>query len=135
MELNIRRLIENDWSTLESWWNAWDRWIAPPKDFLPDNGTGGLIVESNGTPVVAGFLYFTNSKGGLLEWVISNPEYKEDNRKEAIALLLTAAENVFKDKGVKYLFSIGRNKHLIQMHKELGWTVDKSASYEISKVI
>ena len=33
------------------------------------------------------------------------------------------------------MFSIGRNKHLIETHKELGWTVDTSSSYELTKNI
>ena len=33
------------------------------------------------------------------------------------------------------MFSIGRNKHLIETHKKLGWAVDKNPSYEIIKKI
>ena len=31
------------------------------------------------------------------------------------------------------MFSIGRNKHLIDTHKKLGWAVDNKSSYEIIK--
>jgi len=31
------------------------------------------MVEKNNTPIVAGFMYFTNSEGVLLEWIVSNP--------------------------------------------------------------
>ena len=104
----------------------------PPRDFLPDNGKGGLMVEKD-VPIVAGFIYYTNSKGALLEWVVSNPDYKEADRKQAIALLINAAEEVCKSNGVKYMFSIGRNKSLINIHEELGWKVDPSHSHEIVK--
>jgi hypothetical protein len=33
------------------------------------------------------------------------------------------------------MFSIGRNKHLIETHKKLGWTADSDPSYEIVKTI
>lgn len=135
MQLNIRMLKDSDWDTLVSWWDAWKEWKAPPKDFLPDNGSGGLIVYSNDTPVVAGFIYFTNSKAVLLEWIVSNPEYKEKNRKEAIELLINTAEKVCKDQDVKYIFTIGRNKHLMETHKKLGYHVDTKPSYEIIKKI
>lgn len=135
MQLNIRRLTENDWPVLQSWWDAWDEWVAPPRDFLPDNGTGGFMVESGETPVVAGFIYFTNSKGALLEYIVSNPEYREKDRNDAVELLITAAENVLKDQGYKYVFSIGRNKNLINKHKKLGWSVDERSSQELIKVI
>ncbi len=62
MQLNIRKLKESDWDTLCSWWDEWPEWQNPPRDFLPDNGTGGLMVEKD-VPIVAGFIYYTNSKG------------------------------------------------------------------------
>lgn len=135
MELNIRRLKESDWETLVEWWDAWPEWVNPPKDFLPDNGTGGLMVEKNDLPIVAGFIYFTNSKGALLEWIISNPKYKDKDRKEAIELLVIGAEEVCKAQGCKYMFTIGRNKNLIETHRKLNWIVDKDPSYEITKKI
>jgi len=92
------------------------------------------MVEKD-VPIVAGFIYYTNSKGALLEWVVSNPEYKENDRKQAIALLINAAEEVCKANGVKYMFSIGRNKSLINIHEELGWHVDDKSSKELVKKI
>lgn len=135
MQLNIRRLTENDWPILESWWDSWKGWVAPPRDFLPDNGTGGLMVENNKTPIVAGFIYFTNSKGALLEWIISNPKYKESDRNEAIELLITAAENILKNQGVKYVFSLCRNQNLINKFKKLEFSVSDDHSYEVIKKI
>ena len=118
-----------------SWWEAWPEWVNPPKDFLPDNGTGGLMVYKEDTLIVAGFIYYTNSKGALLEWIVSNPNYKEIDRKSAIELFINAAEDVCKANGVKYIFSIGRTNSLIETHKKLGWVVDKKPSYEIVKKI
>ena len=135
MELNIRRLTENDWDTLTNWWESWPDWVPPAKEFLPDNGKGGLMVEKNNKPIVAGFLYLTNSNAVLLEWIISNPNYKNDDKKQAIELLITGCENVCKKLGYKYMFSIGRNKGLMKTHEKLGWQVDKKPSHEIVKVI
>jgi hypothetical protein len=71
----------------------------------------------------------------LLEWIVSNPDYRDGDRKKAIELLIATAENVCKESGKKYMFSIGRNKHLIETHKKLGWTADSDPSYEIVKTI
>jgi len=135
MKLNIRRLKEEDWVILTEWWSAWSEWVTPSKEFLPDNGKGGLMVEKNGKPVIAGFLYLTNSKAVLLEWIISDPEYRDKDRKNALELLITGAENVCKDLGYKYMFSIGRNKQLMETHKKLGWEVDSKPSHEIVKTL
>jgi len=135
MELNIRKLNNTDYNTLVKWWNGWKEWNPPPKELLPDNGTGGFIVEKNNKPIVAGFIYSTNSKAALLEWIVSDPEYREDDREMAIELLITASENVCKDMGYKYMFTIGRNKNLINTHKKLKWNVDEKPSHEIVKII
>ena len=135
MKLNIRKLEESDWDTLTKWWKWWPNWTAPTKSFLPNNGTGGLMVEKNKKPIVAGFLYFTNSEAVLLEWIVSNPEYRESDRKDAIELLINTSEQFCKNEGKKYMFTIGRNKHLIETHKRLGWFVDEKPSYEIVKNI
>lgn len=133
--MNIRRLTDKDWDTLVSWWNNWPKWKAPVKDFLPENGKGGLIVEINDIPVVAGFIYLTNSKTALLEWIVSNPKYRETDRKAAIELLITGAENLVKSLDYKYLFAVMQHKGLIETHEKLGWKVDAKHSYELTKVL
>ena len=40
------------------------------------------MIEKNNIPIVAGFLYFTNSSAVLLEWIVSNPDYKEKDKKK-----------------------------------------------------
>ncbi len=132
--MEIRKLTESDYETLEKWWKAW-KWPPVEKEFLPDNGTGGFVVEKNGVMIVAGFVYVTNSKAVLLEWIISNPEYREDDRDMAITCLISTVEKIIKGWGYKYIFTIGRTKALINKHKELGWHVDDKPSHEIIKIL
>ena len=132
-ELIARDLKESDWETLLKWWDSWPDWTAPSKDFLPDNGTGGIMVEKNNKPIVAGFIYETNSASVLLEWIVSDPEYRDNDRGEAVELLITEAEKSTKALGYNYMFTIGRNKRLIETHKKLGWFVDDKPSHEITK--
>ena len=135
MKFNIRILKDSDWDTLVEWWDSWPEWTAPSKDFLPENGKGGFMVEKDNKPIIAGFLYITNSKAALLEWIVSNPKYRESDRNEAVELLIKGAEDFCKEQGIKYIFSIGRNKNLIKTHKKLGYQVDDKPSYEIVKII
>jgi len=130
-----RKLQESDWGTLQEWWSTWPKWEVPPRDFLPDNGTGGFIVEKDDTPIVAGFVYLTNSKGVLLEWLISNPEYRENDRNEAIETLIMEIEKTIKNLGYKFMFTITQHNKLIETHKKLGWKVDTNPSYELTKVL
>ena len=132
-KLKFRILKEEDYKTICKWWEMW-KWPVLPKEMLPDNGKSGYMVEKNGIPIVSGFLYLTNSTGALLEWIVSNPDYREKDRKEAIEMLINNVESDCKKLGIAYIFSIGRTKSLIDTHEKLGWKVDKRSSHEIIKV-
>jgi len=132
MELTVRALQESDWDTLQEWWTKWE-WPQMNKDLLPLNGTGGLIVCKGDIPIIAGFLYLTNSKVAWVEWIISNQEYRETDRKEALERLILGLEEVALSVDRNIILSVGRNRGLIDMHKKLGYTVDEKPSYEISK--
>jgi hypothetical protein len=134
MELKVRELKESDWETMCSWWKWW-RWPEMNRDLLPLNGLGGLMVYKGDIPIIAGFLYLTNSKGALLDWIVSNPEYKERDRAEAIKLLIDSCEQVAKINGYNIIFSFTRSKSLINIHEKLGYTIDPTPSHEISKKI
>ena len=108
--MNTRTLTESDYEILSGWWKAWS-WPVIGKDMLPDNGTGGIMVEHEGKNIVAGFLYWSNSKMVWLDWIISNP------------------------KSDKYMMSISRSNSLLKIHKELGWTIDPDPSHEMIKAI
>jgi hypothetical protein len=134
MELNIRALKDSDWDILCSWWKWW-RWPEINKGMLPLNGLGGLMVYKGDIPIAAGFLYLTNSKAAWLDWIVSNPDYRECDRKDSLALLIDGLETVAINEGYNSIISIARNKSLINIHKNLGYTVDENPSYEISKKI
>ena len=132
--MNTRTLIESDYEILSDWWKAWG-WPIIVKDMLPDNGTGGIMVENKGESIVAGFLYWSNSKMVWLDWIISNPKIDKDIKQEAIKKLIFTAELMVKEAGSKYMMSISRSKSLLKIHKELGWTIDPDSSHEMIKVI
>lgn len=132
--MKARSLVEEDYKTVCEWWKSWN-WPVLPKSALPDNGKGGFMVEKNGELIVCGFLYLTNSKWALLEWIVSNPKYRQADRKDAIELLVKNAEIVCKKIGVEFVFSIARHEGLIQTHKKLGWNVEEKPSYEMTKKI
>jgi len=134
MELNVRALQEADWENMSSWWKWW-RWPAVSKETLPLNGCGGVMVCKGEIPVAAGFLYLSNSKVAWLDWIVSNPQYRESDRKEALEMLIKALENVARQENYSIIISIARNKSLINIHKKLGYMVDEKPSYEISKKI
>ena len=130
MKFNVRNLTENDYEALVEWWDWWPGWVAPPKTFLPETG---LMVTKNNINIAACYYYLTNSQAALIEWVISNPQYKDKDRTEALATLIMVAEEVLRKMGVVHVMTMSRHPSLLKIHKELGWTIDPKPSHEIIK--
>lgn len=126
----IRILEDNDYSTLLNWWNFW-RFPAPAKDLLPEEGRGGLMVYKDGIEICAGYLFFTNSKIAWLEFIVSNPEYKEKDRKEAICFLINELTFIAKSKGFKVVFTSIKNENLINRFKECGYVIGSENTKEL----
>ena len=136
MELTIRQLNENDYQeTLVNWWKDWG-WEAPEKDFLPDNGMGGYIVYDEETPICAGFIYVTNSSVAWVDWIISNKNYREkEKRREAIKTLIESLTNISKMSGSKYAYALIKNKSLIKTYEDLGYKKGDSYTSEMIKLL
>lgn len=67
----IREYRPEDHAMLMTWWNA-HGFPGVSQAILPKLG---LIIEDQGKPIVAGFLYMDNSVGvAMLEWVVGAPD-------------------------------------------------------------
>jgi len=120
---------------LVGWWKDW-RWTPPSRDFLPLNGEGGFMIYDDDIPVVAGFLYLTNSKVAWCEFVVSNINYKDkEKRKEAMVSLLYSLEILAKANGKKFLYSVMSNQSLINIYKECGYVESSSGFKEMIKIL
>ena len=136
MELYIRELNESDYDDiLVGWWKQW-KWEPPQRDFLPNDGKGGIIVYDKETPVCAGFMYLTNSKVAWVDWIISNKEYnKKPQRKDAIKLLVSSLTDICKKTGSKYSYALIKNQSLIGIYEELGYLKGDSYTAEMIKAL
>ena len=136
MELYIRELNESDYDNiLVAWWKQWG-WEPPQRDFLPDNGKGGIIVYDQDTPICAGFMYITNSKVAWVDWIISNKEYtKKPHRKDAIKLLVSTLTEICKNTGSKYVYALIKSRHLIETYEQLGYIKGDRYTSEMIKLL
>jgi hypothetical protein len=133
MEFSIRKLNPSDYKdVLVGWWKDWG-WQAPAKDFLPDNGEGGLMVMVDDKPVCAGFIYISNSKVAWVEWIISDKKHKK-KRKEAINLLLDKLIFTCKNLNMKYIFATNDNKNLINTFINKGFRKGSITTELIKKI-
>jgi len=134
-QLTIRNLKESDYTdTLLDWWK-WHRFPAPPRFILPDNISDGLMVEYNGKPLCAGFLYSTSSKYLFhVEWVVSTYKIKDkDIRKKGIHLLINGLSYVAREQGARAIYTSLVRKNLIDRYKECGWVEGSRNATEMIK--
>jgi hypothetical protein len=134
--LNIRPLTYEDYDdTLTGWWADWG-WTAPTRDFLPDDGVGGIMVLDGDVPVCAGYMYATNSRVAWVDWIVSNKQYrKKPQRGEAIKLLVSTLSEISKNLGNKYCYALIKHQSLIETYKELGYTKGDEYVGEMIKII
>ena len=55
--------------------------------------------------------------------LISNPKYKEKDRRELIELLIENVSKEAKKYGVSQLFTVCGDKHMSNIHKNLNWVM------------
>jgi RimJ/RimL family protein N-acetyltransferase len=136
MALKIRELNDSDYEDiLVGWWKDWG-WQPPQKDFLPDDGKGGIIVYDEDVPICAGYMYLTNSRVGWVDWIISNRNYtNKELRKDAISLLVSRLTDICGLIGCKYIYALIKNESLINTYESLGYIKGDSYTSEMIKVL
>jgi hypothetical protein len=134
MNFNIIPLDESHYDeVLVGWWKDW-KWVPPLKDFLPDNGKGGLIIYDDKTPVCAGFIYMTNSKVAWIDWIISNKDYKKKpNRQQAISLLIHTLTQIAKNADNVFAYALIKHKGLIGVYEQEGYIAGDQYTKEMIK--
>jgi hypothetical protein len=129
--MTARYLTESDYDNiLLNWWKD-NRFPAPLKEMLPENGTGGIMVSSNGIDVCSGFIYMTNSKCAWLEFIVANFEYRESDRADAIRFLIHALVEIARESGFQYIYTTVKNNSLIEKYQDCGFMKGDSNSQEM----
>ena len=134
--IKFRSFKEGDYEICCKWWKWWWKDIPVKKELLPNNETC-FIIESNGTPVAAGFLYRVENPllGYGPTWVVSNPEYREKDRRKLLEFLITCIEKEAKEThGMVQLFTVCGNRFMQDVHKKLNWYM-QPANYEAFKYL
>lgn len=134
--LKDRLIEENDYPILVEWWKKW-RFPVPPQEFLPENGTCGLLIEDDkNICYCAGFLYFTNSKVTWLEFIVSNPNVRDKElRTESLSLLIRKLNDLAKENGTKWMFTSVKNNNLRSRFLNEGFTKGSINTTEMIKLL
>jgi hypothetical protein len=104
------------YGTLSFWWQL-HGWPAIPETSLPKTG---IVVEVEGKPVVAGFLYNTDSNIAWLEMVVGNPLCDKIVRSNALDILIPALLAEAHKLGKSIVFSSLEHPALLERYKKFG---------------
>jgi hypothetical protein len=129
---SVRWLETEDYEILVEWWKDW-RWTAPTRDMLPNEGHNGVIVSKDGVDICAGFLYETNSSFAMIEYISSNFEYKEKDRKEALVTLIEGLTEVARSNGYKNIFTSLKQPNLKRHFLKCGYMEGSTGTVELIK--
>jgi hypothetical protein len=101
-ELKIRHITDKDHSEiLSKWWNDWG-FNPVPLDFLPKTGWVALYGDR---PILAAYMYTTDSKVAWLSWFISDKNFGDRGvRNEAIKKMLMIAEITADARGRNFMY-------------------------------
>ena len=131
---SVRQITVEDYTYINKWYKQ--RKISKPKSsILPNNGLDGFVVQKNGNPVAAIYLYLTNSKMGYFDFLISDPNYKEKDRFEMIMILFQHCAKVAIKVGCECVFVTTANMGVIDKMKELGLREDLLCEHEKRSII
>lgn len=130
--LRIRQFeAARDYPTVAAWW-AGHGWEPVPEAVLPPTG---YVVEFVNKPIVAGWLYRTDSAIAWLEWVISDPTSTPGPRNKATDRLISTASEAAKALGHTVIFSSLTHPRLIQRYENHGFKVTETQMTNLIKVI
>ena len=122
--INFRSFKEGDYETCCEWWKWWwERTGLNPvqRALLPDDDKC-FIIEKNGEPVAAYFLLVFEFKVvAFTTYLVTNPKYKQKDRRELIKRLVLSVEKEAEKIGVMQLFTICMNNHMTNIHESLDW--------------
>lgn len=115
--MNLRQYNTSDYSLLEQWWKDHDHQVVP-ENML---SSLGFVVEKDNTAVMCGFVYLTNSKISILEFIVSSPELNKEENNTAINLLISGVEKYTKTKGYEYCMMFLQRPKLKERFADRGY--------------
>jgi hypothetical protein len=110
---------ETHYPILCEWWLA-HGWTPMGPDFLPSQG---YVIED----VCAGFLYCSDSRVAMIEWVVSNPEAAPRKVVRGLKVLLKGLQNLAAENDYTAVFSFVQQPRLQKLYESTGFvTTDEN---------
>ena len=122
--INFRSFKKGDYETCCEWWKWW--WkrcgLNPVKRVFLPKDERCFIIEKNNIPIACYFLFIMEPMTvGWVTYLVSNPKYKEKDRKDLIKLLIQNVEKEAEKYGILQLFTVCGDKHMSNIQNSLDW--------------
>lgn len=122
---------EDHYEMVGEWWKA-QKWPVLPLTHL---SSIGAVAYVDGVPVVAGWLFQTDSAWCLLEFIVANPEVRRGARSQGFDALFTWAKAAAIAGGFKNIFSSVSSDPLIKRYVDNGFQItDRKMTNLVFKV-
>lgn len=128
--LKVRQYSPADYPMVRAWWQGHEV-TETPETILP---ACGLVVERDGAPAAAAWVYFDNSVPlAWLAWVVSRPGQKPIETAKTLAYLVGAAEEAARAQGRKIMVTMCRSRSLARWLSRQGFTFNHGGVFDLIK--
>jgi hypothetical protein len=118
--------LSTDYDTIALWWKKHGSY-APMRDHLPPIG---IMVEKDREPICVGFLYNTDSKICVIEFIICDPEAEKELRDIALNHLIKTLRDIALELEYTAIYNSTGIKKFIGRLKEQGFKeADKNQTH------
>lgn len=110
--------LNRDYATIQEWWKLHGSFAPKPQHL----SSTGLIIEAD-NPLCAGWLYNTDSKICIFEFVVSNPNVSKELRDAALTLLIEEIKKLASNRGYELIYSSVKGMKYINRLQVAGFVV------------
>lgn len=118
--------LSKDYDTICAWWKEHGSY-APMQDHLPPTG---VMVEEDREPICCGFLYNTDAKICVVEFIICNPDTEKEVRDVALNYLIKRLRDIAIELGYTAIYNSTGIPKMIDRLKDAGFVeADKNQTH------
>lgn len=119
--------FQKDYPAIVGWWQT-HGFPPVPEAMLPVHG---LMVEVDGLPLAAGFVYRTDSLMGWMEFLVSNPDAGIKIRSVALDTLIDGLTRVAKELGIQHMITTTNRSGLVRRLEKNGFQVGDTQTTQL----
>ena len=101
--LDVRFYEDADYEVINQWWNDNNSSDFFPRDYLDD--VTGIIIELDGEPACACFMFAASKKVSWMEFVVCDPEIRREDREMVLDGMIKSGTNWAKLNGFGLVIS------------------------------